>query len=109
MLGGRGIGPAGSATASSISFGEDLDSELGIRSEDFRRFEAFQIPDGSFATFSDPDGNGYLLQEVSTRLPGRIDSAETSYVSVNDLMNALLCAARAHGEHEKRAGQELPT
>jgi catechol 2,3-dioxygenase-like lactoylglutathione lyase family enzyme len=26
---------------------------------------------GSFAAFSDPDGNGWLLQEIKTRLPGR--------------------------------------
>jgi len=60
---------------------------------------------GSFATFSDPDGNGYLLQEVTKRLPGRIDSAETSYASVSDLMSALLRAATAHGEHEKLTGE----
>jgi catechol 2,3-dioxygenase-like lactoylglutathione lyase family enzyme len=60
---------------------------------------------GSFATFSDPDGNGYLLQEVTTRLPGRIDGAETTYASADDLMQALLRAALAHGEHEKRTGE----
>ena len=60
---------------------------------------------GSFATFTDPDGNGWLLQEVSTRLPGRIDSDQTSFASVNDLMSALLRAALAHGEHEKRTGE----
>ena len=60
---------------------------------------------GSFATFSDPDGNTWLLQEITTRLPGRIDSAETSYASVNDLMEALIRAATAHGEHEKRTGE----
>jgi catechol 2,3-dioxygenase-like lactoylglutathione lyase family enzyme len=60
---------------------------------------------GSFATFSDPDGNGYLLQEVTTRLPGRIDQAETSFASVNDLMQALIRAATAHGEHEKLTGE----
>ncbi|RYU14784.1 VOC family protein [Nocardioides iriomotensis] len=61
---------------------------------------------GSFATFRDPDGNGYLLQEVTTRLPGRIDTAETAFASVNDLMEALIRAAVAHGEHEKRNGGE---
>jgi catechol 2,3-dioxygenase-like lactoylglutathione lyase family enzyme len=60
---------------------------------------------GSFVTFSDPDGNGWLLQEITTRLPGRIDTAETSFASVNDLMHALRRAAAAHGEHEKRTGQ----
>ena len=60
---------------------------------------------GSFATFTDPDGNSYLLQEVTTRLPGRVDAAETSYTSVNDLSNALQRAAAAHGEHEKITGE----
>lgn len=58
----------------------------------------------SFATFSDPDGNSWLLQEVTTRLPGRMDFAETRFVSVADLANALRRAETAHGEHEKRAG-----
>ena len=61
---------------------------------------------GSFATFRDPDGNGYLLQEVTTRLPGRIDSAGTTFASVNDLTQALIRAAVAHGEHEERNGGE---
>src|SRR5262245_19376361 len=56
---------------------------------------------GSFATFSDPDGNGWLLQEVTTRLPGRIDTAETSFASTADLASALRRAEAAHGEHEK--------
>jgi catechol 2,3-dioxygenase-like lactoylglutathione lyase family enzyme len=59
----------------------------------------------SFATFSDPDGNQWLLQEVTTRLPGRIDSGQTSFASANDLASALRRAAAAHGEHEKRTGQ----
>ena len=60
---------------------------------------------GSFATFSDPDGNGWLLQEITTRLPGRVD-AETTFASVGDLKQALVRAATAHGEHEKRDGGE---
>jgi len=59
----------------------------------------------SFATFSDPDGNGWLLQEVTTRLPGRIDAAETAFASTADLASALRRAEAAHGEHEKRTGQ----
>jgi predicted enzyme related to lactoylglutathione lyase len=59
----------------------------------------------SFATFSDPDGNAWLLQEVTNRLPGRIDTGETSYVSVSDLATALRRAAAAHGEHEQRTGE----
>jgi catechol 2,3-dioxygenase-like lactoylglutathione lyase family enzyme len=58
----------------------------------------------SFASFSDPDGNGWLFQELTTRLPGRIDSAETAFASVTDLASALRRAAAAHGEHEKRTG-----
>ena len=59
----------------------------------------------SFATFSDSDGNGWLLQEVTTRLPGRIDAAQTAYACTADLASALRRAEAAHGEHEKRTGQ----
>ena len=59
----------------------------------------------TFASFSDPDGNGWLLQEITTRLPGRIDSAATSFSSAGDLASALKRAEAAHGEHEKRTGQ----
>ena len=59
----------------------------------------------SFATFSDPDGNGWLLQEVTTRLPGRIEPAETAYACTADLASALRRAEAAHREHEKRTGQ----
>ena len=59
----------------------------------------------SFATFHDPDGNTWLLQEVTTRLPGRIDPAATTFADVADLAAALRRAAAAHGEHEKRTGE----
>ncbi len=59
----------------------------------------------SFATFSDPDGNGWLLQEITTRLPGRVDPAATSFSSATDLASAFRRAEAAHGEHEKRTGQ----
>jgi catechol 2,3-dioxygenase-like lactoylglutathione lyase family enzyme len=58
----------------------------------------------TFASFNDPDGNGWLLQEITARLPGRIDSTATSFASTNDLVTALRRAATAHGEHEKRTG-----
>jgi catechol 2,3-dioxygenase-like lactoylglutathione lyase family enzyme len=58
----------------------------------------------SFASFHDPDGNGWLFQEITTRLPGRVDAAATSFASANDLASALRRAAAAHGEHEKRTG-----
>ena len=58
----------------------------------------------SFVTFSDPDGNSWLLQEVTARLPGRIDSTMTNFASVPDLAAALRRASTAHGEHEERNG-----
>jgi catechol 2,3-dioxygenase-like lactoylglutathione lyase family enzyme len=58
----------------------------------------------TFATFEDPDGNRWLLQEVTTRLPGRTDPAHTSFASASDLAEALRRAASAHGEHEARNG-----
>ncbi|MBB5339863.1 VOC family protein [Tunturiibacter gelidoferens] len=57
----------------------------------------------SFASFRDPDGNGWLLQEITTRLPGRV-TGDTTYASANDLASALRRAGAAHGEHEKRTG-----
>jgi catechol 2,3-dioxygenase-like lactoylglutathione lyase family enzyme len=62
----------------------------------------------SRAVFNDPDGNGWILQEITQRLPGRIDSGVTSYGSVSDLVAALIRAATAHGEHEKRIGAADP-
>ncbi|HEY1424646.1 MAG TPA: VOC family protein [Candidatus Acidoferrum sp.] len=58
----------------------------------------------SFASFHDPDGNGWVLQEVTARLAGRIDSHTTNFASVADLASALRRAAHAHGEHEARTG-----
>ena len=76
---------------------DGADSRVAGRSEDGTSY-------GSFATFSDPDGNSWLLQEVTTRLPGRVDTA--SFTSVSDLAEALKRASAAHGEHEKRHGGE---
>jgi catechol 2,3-dioxygenase-like lactoylglutathione lyase family enzyme len=76
---------------------DDTDGRVGGRAVDDASY-------GSFATFDDPDGNTWLLQEVNTRLPGRVDSAATSFASVNDLAQAMIRAATAHGEHEKRLG-----
>jgi catechol 2,3-dioxygenase-like lactoylglutathione lyase family enzyme len=58
----------------------------------------------SYATFNDPDGNEWLLQEVTTRFPGRIDSNATSFASASDLASAMRRASAAHGEHETRTG-----
>ncbi len=59
----------------------------------------------SFASFNDPDGNGWLFQEVTARLPGRFDAATTTFASAADLESALQRAEAAHGEHEKRLGR----
>jgi catechol 2,3-dioxygenase-like lactoylglutathione lyase family enzyme len=59
----------------------------------------------SYASFRDPDGNGWLFQEVTTRLPGRVDPTTTTFASPSDLASALRRAAAAHGQHEARIGQ----
>jgi hypothetical protein len=59
----------------------------------------------SFASFSDPDGNGWLFQEITARLPGRVDG-DTTFTSSTELASALRRAAAAHGEHEKRIGKQ---
>jgi catechol 2,3-dioxygenase-like lactoylglutathione lyase family enzyme len=61
---------------------------------------------GSFATFRDPDGNEWLLQEVTARFPGRVDPTKTTFVSIADLSAAMRRASVAHGEHEAREGGE---
>src|SRR6266849_9206173 len=58
----------------------------------------------SFASFKDPDGNGWLLQEVTTRLPGRVDADDTTFTSSTELAAALRRTSAAHGEHEARTG-----
>jgi catechol 2,3-dioxygenase-like lactoylglutathione lyase family enzyme len=60
---------------------------------------------GSFFYFTDPDGNTWLVQEVTTRLPGRMNASETGYVSTADLESALRRAEAAHREHEQHAGR----
>jgi len=61
----------------------------------------------SFLNFTDPDGNGWVLQEVTARFPGRVDG-DTAYASAGDLAQALRRAAAAHGEHEARTGEADP-
>ena len=58
----------------------------------------------SYAAFKDPDGNSWLLQEVTARFPGRVNATETTFASAADLASALRRAGAAHGEHEKRVG-----
>src|SRR5918998_1386704 len=62
----------------------------------------------SFVTFRDPDGNGWLLQEITTRFPGRLDPDATRFASARDLASAMRRAAAAHGQHEKRIGAADP-
>ena len=62
----------------------------------------------SYATFSDPDGNGWLLQEITARLPGRVDTDVTTFTSSAEMAAALRRAADAHGEHEMRIGKHDP-
>jgi catechol 2,3-dioxygenase-like lactoylglutathione lyase family enzyme len=63
---------------------------------------------GSYISFQDPDGNGWVLQEVTNRLPGRVALGATSFASSNDLAGALRRAAAAHGKHEARTGKADP-
>jgi hypothetical protein len=53
----------------------------------------------------DPDGNGRLRQEVTTRLPGRVDADDPTFTSSTELATALRRAAAGHGKYEKRTGQ----
>ncbi len=62
----------------------------------------------SRATFTDPDRNTWLLQEITARLPGRVDAGDTAFATASELAGALRRAAAAHGEHEKRTGAEDP-
>jgi catechol 2,3-dioxygenase-like lactoylglutathione lyase family enzyme len=62
----------------------------------------------SFLSFNDPDGNGWVVQEITTRLPGRLEATTTGFASADDLSSALRRAAAAHGEHEARVGAEDP-
>jgi hypothetical protein len=83
-----------------------------FRTDDTSGRAAGPAPDNAtyrtFATFEDPDGNSWLLQEVTARLPGRVDPAVTSFASAPDLAGALRRAEAAHGEHEKRTGAADP-
>ena len=62
----------------------------------------------SLAVFSDPDGNSWLMQEVTARLPGRVDAGDTTFTSSSELASALRRAAAAHGKHENRIGRQDP-
>jgi catechol 2,3-dioxygenase-like lactoylglutathione lyase family enzyme len=62
----------------------------------------------SLAAFKDPDGNSWVLQEITTRLPGRVGGGATAFDSASELASALRRAAATHGDHEKRIGQADP-
>lgn len=64
-------------------------------------------PYATYATFKDPDGNSWLLQEITARLPGRVDGDETRFASPRELAAALRRAAAAHHAHEQRAGAHV--
>jgi catechol 2,3-dioxygenase-like lactoylglutathione lyase family enzyme len=85
--------------APGAQFGQVVEREAG-------RAEGDGASYSSFATFRDPDGNAFLLQEVTERIPGRVETASTDYASLDDLVGALKRAAAAHGEHEARTGEE---
>jgi catechol 2,3-dioxygenase-like lactoylglutathione lyase family enzyme len=59
----------------------------------------------SYVSFEDPDGNAWIVQEVTRRAPGRIDPATTTFASASDLAGAIRRAEAAFGEHEKSNGQ----
>ncbi|MGL4964872.1 MAG: VOC family protein [Inquilinus sp.] len=95
------------ARAELIAHGADV-SEVFHRAGPGKPAVGGRDPEGrsyvSFATFTDPDGNGWLLQEITTRFPGRLDAKATGFASEADLAAAMRRASIAHGEHEKRTG-----
>jgi catechol 2,3-dioxygenase-like lactoylglutathione lyase family enzyme len=101
------VSDIGAACAELVGRGIDV-SEVFHQSEEGGRLSG---PDparrsyASFATFSDPDGNRWLLQEVTVRRPGRVDAGVVTFASSTELAAALRRAEAAHGEHEKRTGQ----
>ena len=119
---GRGLTPAapgsaeGGLVVSDIEAAHDALVGRGIDASDVWHGPAFPVearqpgPDperasyGSFFSFNDPDGNLWLVQEVTTRHPGRIDATGTSFASTADLASALRRAEAAHREHEKGNG-----
>jgi catechol 2,3-dioxygenase-like lactoylglutathione lyase family enzyme len=100
---------------SDVDRAKEFYARLGLRLGAGRTGEAFRLIQftppgyGSFVSFSDPEGNSWLLQEVTTRLPGRVDvAAGTTFASAADLASAMRRAEAAHGEHEKRIGTADP-
>lgn len=101
-LAGHGAEPSevyhcASGTACRFQHGAGLFERVGGPEPDHTSYS-------SFVSFSDPDGNGWVLQEVSARLPGRVDPGQTSFESATSLADAMIRASLAHGEHETRIG-----
>jgi catechol 2,3-dioxygenase-like lactoylglutathione lyase family enzyme len=105
------------ARAELVSRGVDASAVFHDAGGGYNRFDPAVRAEGldperrsyaSFVTFSDPDGNGWVLQEITSRFPGRIDAGVTNFGSVADLAEALRRAAAAHGEHEKLTGAADP-
>jgi catechol 2,3-dioxygenase-like lactoylglutathione lyase family enzyme len=103
-----------SAHADLVANGADATAVFHDAGGGFNRFDPGARADGpdpqrrtyaSFVAFDDPDGNQWQLQEITTRLPGRIDKGTTTFSSAGELAQALRRAEAAHGEHEKRTGQ----
>ena len=122
---GKGVMPAGPGAAQNfylvVSDIEAARAELVGRGIDVSEF-FHRGPNGfasgldpqrrsysSFASFNDPDGNRWLLQEITARLPGRVDANETIFTSAGELAAALRRASAAHGEHEQRIGKHDAT
>ena len=113
-----GAGTAGLVVSDIVAAHDDLLAR-GIEASDIWHGPPFPVearqpgPDpertsyGSFCAFTDPDGNAYLVQEVTARRPGRIDPGSTAFSSSADLASALARAEAAHHEREKRAGRHL--
>lgn len=78
----------------------------GLHHPGVRRRPVQAVLPGSFFSFTDLDGNTWLVQEVTTRLPGRIDPAGTAFACTADLASALGRAEAAHAEHQKRTGRQ---
>ena len=119
---GHTAAPPGSAEntyliVSDIKAAHDQLVAAGIKVDDIQHLGATGLESGpdpenhsyfSFCTFNDPDGNGYRFQEVTQRIPGRVDVGMTSYSSASELAEAMRRASTAHGEHEKRIGAADP-
>jgi hypothetical protein len=63
---------------------------------------------GSYVSFDDSEGNSWVVQEVTTRVPDRPTSVLAAYGSVGALADALRRAAAAHERHAQNIGHADP-